>query len=408
MRVVLSSYGSRGDVEPMVALGVALRGLGAEVRVCAPEDGEFAERLAQVGVEFVPVRLSVRALVAEANSGAAPSMTERVAMVAAAQYEAVTVAGEGADTVVATGLFPAVAGARSAAGKLGLRYAYVSYFPGMLPSPHHPPYPLPGRPLPEGVTDNRTLWELDVEGQNAVYGPGLTAFRASVGLPPLASVRDYAIGGRPLLAADPVLGPWEMPAELDVVQTGAWIKPDERPLPGEVEAFLRAGEAPVYVGFGSMSMQGSADAARVSIEAVRGQGRRVLVSRGWAELGLIDDADDCLAVGEANHQALFPRVAAVVHHGGAGTTTTAARAGVPQVVVPQMVDQPYWAGRLAALGVGAGHDGPVPGFASLSAALATALAPETGAAARELAGRIRTDGAERTAKLLLDGFGERA
>ncbi|MCF1597674.1 glycosyltransferase [Streptomyces muensis] len=408
MRVVLSSYGSRGDVEPMAALAVALRGLGAEVRVCAPEDEEFAERLACVGVEMVPVRLSIRALAAGANSTAAPTMTERVATLAAAQYEAVTAAADGADTVVATGLFPAVAGARTAAGKLGLRFAYVSYFPGMLPSPHHPPYPLPGRPLPDGVTDNRTLWDLDVEGQNAVYGPGLTAFRAEVGQPPLDSVRDYAITGRPLLAADPVLGPWQEPADLDVVQTGVWVQPDERPLPADVEAFLQAGAAPVYVGFGSMPMQGSSDAARVVIEAVRAQGRRVLVSRGWADLALIDDQDDCLAVGEANHQALFPRTAAVVHHGGAGTTTTAARAGVPQVVVPQLVDQPYWAGRVAALGIGAAHDGPVPTVESLSAALATALAPRTTASARELAPAIRTDGAEKTAKLLLECFGEPA
>ncbi|WMX45999.1 glycosyltransferase [Streptomyces roseicoloratus] len=409
MRVVLSSYGSRGDVEPMVALAVALRGLGVDVRVCAPDDAEFAERLAGVGVEFVPVRFSIRALVAQARgAGAPPSMTERVTSVAAAQYEAVTAAGEGADTVVATGLFPAVAGARSAAEKLGLRFAYVSYFPGMLPSPHHPPYPLPGRPLPEGVTDNRTLWDLDLEGQDAVYGPGITAFRQTVGLPPLASVRPYAVTGRPLLAADPVLGPWQEPADLDVVQTGVWTRPDDRPLPSDLEDFLQAGEPPVYVGFGSMSMHGSSDTARVAIESVRAQGHRVLVSRGWADLDLIDDRDDCMTVGEANHQALFPRVAAVVHHGGAGTTTTAARAGVPQVVIPQLVDQPYWASRVAALGIGAAHDGPVPTVESLSAALTTALAPHTVAAAAALAADIRTDGAERTANLLLDGFGEPA
>ncbi|MCZ2525366.1 glycosyltransferase [Streptomyces sp. HB2AG] len=409
MRVVLSSYGSRGDVEPMAALAVALRGLGAEVRVCAPEDEEFADRLAGVGVETVPVSYSVRALAAGPKPATVADLADRVVMLAAAQYEAVAEAAGGADTVVATGLFPAVTGARTAAGKLGLRYAYTAFFPGMLPSPHHPPFPLPGRPLPEGVTDNRTLWDLDVESQNVLFGPGLATIRANVGLPPVDSVRDYAITGRPLLAADPVLGPWQEPADLDVVQTGAWILSDERPLPADVEAFLRAGEPPVYVGFGSMAMQhGPTDTARVAVEAVRAWGRRVLVSRGWADLAPVDDRDDCMAVGEVNHQALFPRVAAVVHHGGAGTTTAAARAGAPQVVVPQLVDQPYWAGRVAALGVGAAHDGPVPAHDSLSAALATALAPRTRAAARELAGRIRTDGAERTAKLLLEGFGEPA
>ena len=96
-------------------------------------------------------------------------------------------------------------------------------------------------------------------------------------------------------------------------------------------------------------------------------------------------------------------MAAVVHHGGAGTTTTAARAGAPQVVVPQIADQPYWAGRVADLGIGAAHDGPTPTVESLSAALETALAPETRARATAVAGMIRTDGATVAARLLLDG-----
>ena len=176
------------------------------------------------------------------------------------------------------------------------------------------------------------------------------------------------------------------PADLDVVQTGAWILPDERPLPAELAAFLDAGTPPVYVGFGSMPMRASKDVARVAIEAIRAQGRRALVSRGWADLALIDERDDCFAVGEVNQQALFGRVAAVMHHGGAGTTTTATRAGAPQVVIPQMVDQPYWAGRVADLGIGAAHDGPAPTTESLSAALRTALTPETRARATAVAG----------------------
>ncbi|WP_297827760.1 nucleotide disphospho-sugar-binding domain-containing protein, partial [Mycobacterium sp.] len=90
------------------------------------------------------------------------------------------------------------------------------------------------------------------------------------------------------------------------------------------------------------------------------------------------------------------------HHGGAGTTTTATRAGTPQVVVPQVVDQPYWAGQVADLGIGAAHDGPTPTTESLSAALRTALTPETRARATAVAGAIRTDGATVAATLLLD------
>ena len=188
-----------------------------------------------------------------------------------------------------------------------------------------------------------------------------------------------------------------------MVQTGAWILPDQRPLPAGLEAFLNAGPPPVYVGFGSM--RAPEDIARVAIEAIRAQGRRVLVARGWAGLAPVDDAGDCFAVGEINQQALFGRVAAVVHHGGAGTTTTATRAGAPQVVVPQWADQPYWASRVADLGIGVAHDVQAPTTGSLSAALAAVLTPGTRARAKAVAGTIRTDGATVAAELLLDAAG---
>ncbi len=188
---------------------------------------------------------------------------------------------------------------------------------------------------------------------------------------------------------------------LDVVQTGAWLLRDERPLPAELLAFLDAGAPPIYVGFGSMPMRASRDIARTAIEAVRAQGHRAVVSRGWAGLAPIDDRDDCFAVGEVNHQVLFGRVAAVVHHGGAGTTAAAARAGAPQVVVPQGADQPYWATRVRDLGIGAAHDGPAPTTESLSAALKAVLTDQTRARASSLAATIRTDGVSVAATLLM-------
>jgi len=91
----------------------------------------------------------------------------------------------------------------------------------------------------------------------------------------------------------------------------------------------------------------------------------------------------------------------VVHHGGAGTTTTAARAGAPQVVIPQIVDQPYWAGRVADLGIGVAHDDPTPTVHSLTEALRLVLTPETRNRAIAVAGTIRTDGAATAARTLL-------
>ncbi|HVQ94184.1 MAG TPA: glycosyltransferase [Mycobacteriales bacterium] len=398
MRVLLSTYDSRGGVEPLVALAVRLRALGADVLVCAPPD--CAERLAEVGVPLLPVGLPVRALVHGAAPPSVADVPRRAAEVIAAQFDQLAAAAEGCAAIVASGLVPAVTGARSVAEKLGVHFVPVSYCPLYLPSPHHRPQPLPGRPIPPDVTDRQVLNDLDVQNYNTLFGGPLNAHRAAVGLPPVDNVRDFFVTDHPWLAADPTLAPWQQPADLDVVQTGAWILPDERPLAAELEAFLAAGTAPVYVGFGSM--RAPADVARVAIEAIRAQGRRVVLGHGWADLALIDEKDDCFVVGEVNQQALFGRVAAVVHHGGAGTTTTATRAGAPQVVVPQMGDQPYWAGRVADLGIGTAHDGPTPTTESLSAALTATMTPETRARATAVAGTIRTDGATVAAELLLD------
>jgi vancomycin aglycone glucosyltransferase len=399
MRVLLSTYDSRGGVEPLVALAVQLQAFGAEVLVCAPPDEEFAERMAGFGVPLVPFGDSLRAL-ASAPTPSEADLRRHVDQVIAAQFDTIAAAAQGCDALVATGFLAIAAGARSATEKLGVHYVYASYHPTILPSPHHPPPAFAGRRFPPGLIDNRVLWDLDARNANALFGATLNSHRASIGLPPVDNVRDHAFTDHPWLAADPTLGPWQEPVDLDVVQTGAWLLPDERPLPAELLAFLDAGPPPVYVGFGSMSA--SKHIARVAIEAIRAQGRRALVSHGWAELALIDDRDDCFAIGEVNQQALFGRVAAVVHHGGAGTTTTAARAGAPQVVIPQGKDQLYWAGRVADLGIGTAHAGPIPTVESLSAALTTALTPETRARASAVAGTIRTDGATVAATLLLD------
>ncbi|GLZ37093.1 glycosyl transferase [Actinokineospora sp. NBRC 105648] len=352
---------------------------------------------------MVPVGQSASALTRAAP--APSSLPQRAAELIARQFAAVTEAAEGCDVMVATGMVPAVAGARSVAEGLGIPAVSVTFQQLTLPSPRHRPLAYPGRPFPPGVTDNRVLWELDAQSIDALFGAALNTSRAAVGLPPVDGVRDYVIGDRPWLATDPVLDPWLPTPDLDVVQTGAWTVPDTRPLPAELVAFLDAGPPPVYVGFGSMPLHAQDDIGQVAMEAVRAHGRRAVVSRGWGGLALVDDRDDCLAVGEVNHQALFSRVAAVVHHGGAGTTTAAATAGAPQVVVPQATDQPYWAGRVVDLGIGAAHDGPTPTAESLSAALGAALEPGTRARASAVAGTVRTDGAAVAAALLVDAVG---
>jgi len=406
MRVLLTTFGSRGDVQPVLAMAVALRALGADARVCAPPDEEFAKLFAAAGVPLLPAFTSVREWVVEmVPKRATISLPQLAARVMAAQYGAIGAAvdsfgASGCDVMLTTGLFSSVVAARAVAEQRNMRYLLAAYCPIFLPSPYQRPFEYPSHPLPRDVTDNQVLWERDVQVMNELFGEGLNTLRGSIGLPKVDNVRDHGYTDRPWLAADPVIAPWRPTARLDVVQTGAWILPDERPLPVELIRFLDAGTPPVYVGFGSLPAP--KDFARMAIDVVRAQGRRVLLSRGWAELALVDDSDDCCIVGEVNQQALFPRVAAVMHHGGAGTTTAAARAGSPQVVVPQIVDQPYWASRVWDLGIGSAHEGPTPTAASLSAALESALSPTTRARALEVADTIVGDGAMRAAKLLLE------
>jgi vancomycin aglycone glucosyltransferase len=284
---------------------------------------------------------------------------------------------------------------------LGIPYAFAAYAPTVLPSPRHAPPVLSmlGDAPAAATPDHSELWEQDARRWNDAWGPLLNSHRASLGLAPVDDVRGHILTGRPWLAADPTLAPWPDPADGAVFQTGAWILQDERPLSPELEAFLDAGEPPVYFGFGSI--RAPEELGRVMIESARALGRRAIVSRGWADLSLADDEPDALAIGEVNQQALFGRVAAVVHHGGAGTTTAAARAGAPQVVIPQHYDQHYWARRVHHLGIGIAHAPGTPTAESLTSALEHAFRPDAAARARSIAPAVRTDGAEVAARRLI-------
>jgi sterol 3beta-glucosyltransferase len=123
--------------------------------------------------------------------------------------------------------------------------------------------------------------------------------------------------------------------------------------PAELERFLAAGPAPVFVGFGSRNPADAARLTAIVAEARRRAGVRMVIQAGWADLGAaLHDDDEVIVIGEAPHDWLFPKTAAVVHHAGAGTTAAGLRAGVPTVSVPVITDQPFWASRVTALGAG--------------------------------------------------------
>ena len=398
MRVLLSTIGSRGDVQPLVALGSELNALGHDVMLCVPPD--FREWIEGLGLPVTPIGPSLRST-GKAPSGRTISAEQRRQMLegtVAAQFETIASAARGCDAMVgATALQVA---APSVAERMDVPYVFAAYCPAVLPSRHHAPPLLAalGDAPPPRMVDYSELWARDAVRWNDSWLPLINAKRDSLGLAPIADVRSYVHTDRPWLACDATLGPWPEPSDGSVFQTGAWILPDERPLSPELEAFLDAGPPPIYFGFGSISAP--ADLARVMIESARALGRRAILSRGWAELESVDAEPDCLAIGEVNQQALFKRVAAVVHHGGAGTTHAAARAAAPQVIVAQHYDQPYWAQRVQELGIGTAHLLPVPTIESLTEALVRTLDPAVADRAWAVARQIRGDGARIAAERL--------
>jgi vancomycin aglycone glucosyltransferase len=400
MRILLSTIGSRGDVQPLAALAWQLKALGQEVRLCVPPD--FRDWIEGLGMPVTPIGPELRSTGKTGPMAVPPTPEQRRQMIegtVATQFETIAAAAQGCDVIVgATALQVA---APSIAEKMGIPYIFAAYCPAVLPSPHHAPPVLAmvGDMPASAMADYSALWAKDARRWNDTWSALLNSHRTKLGLAPVSDVRSYILTDQPWLAADPTLAPWPDPADQGVFQTGAWILPDERPLSPELETFLDAGEPPVYFGFGSI--RAPQDLGQVMIESARALGRRAIISRGWADLSLVDNEPDCLSIGEVNQQVLFKRVAAVVHHGGAGTTTAAARAGAPQVVIPQHYDQYYWAGRVHQLGIGTAHAPGTPTTDSLTSALEHTLQPNVTAHAQSIAAAVRNDGALVAAKRLI-------
>jgi vancomycin aglycone glucosyltransferase len=391
MRVLISSVGTRGDVQPAAALALEVRELGHEVRMCVPPN--FTDWVAGLGFKATPVGIEMRA----PRAGAASAAPAVIPDLITDQFDAVGSAADGCDLIVGGGAHQYAA--RSIAELRGIPYVVAVYAPVSLPSPDL----APEQAESDGPAANLRMWDDTRRSWNERSLERVNANRARLGLAPVNDVIGHILTDRPWLAADATLAPAPSTPGMHVVQTGAWILPDSSALAPELEAFLDDGEPPIYLGFGSMP---AADGtSRTLIDAARAAGRRVILSQGWADLGLVDNAPDCIAIGDVNHQALFPRVAAVVHHGGAGTTTTAARAGVAQVAVPMFSDQFYWGRRIRDLGIGSAVPVVRLSADALASALHEVLEPAVAARARSVAGNVTPDGAAIAARRLVEELG---
>jgi vancomycin aglycone glucosyltransferase len=322
------------------------------------------------------------------QSGAMPTLTpeemrrlrESIPDLITDQFETIGATADGCDVIVGANAHQY--GAPSIAEHAGISCVTAVYAPVALPTPE----------LAKAWNERA----LDRINQN----------RARLGLAPIDDVLDYVLTDHTWLAADAALAPVPATPGRQVFQTGTWVLSDRTPLPADLDAFIDSGEPPIFAGFGSMPAAG--DVTRTLIGAARAVGRRIIVSRGWADLDLIDDAPDCIAVGDVSHDVLFARVAAVVHHGGAGTTAAAARAGIPQVITPMFGDQFYWASRIVDLGVGATTPHATMTEESLTAALREVFDSAVVDRARQLATKVRWDGAETAARRLEAEYGGRS
>jgi vancomycin aglycone glucosyltransferase len=413
MQVLLSSIGSRGDVQPIVALGVELQALGHRARLCVAPN--FREWIESYGLECTPIGPDLKKLTGGTVPGkpVLPSKEQLQKMVEESvrtQFQVIGEAARDCDLIVAATALQFAA--RSIAEAQNIPYVFAAYCPAVLPSSKYP-RPSHGDAAQKtgghyshslSETENEQLWNENEQEFNQRFGGTLNEERAKVGLGPVTSVQRYMFTDRPWLAADPELAPAFPSAGMEVVQTGAWMLSEQTPLPDELEEFLASGAPPVYLGFGSM--RASEQTARVLVEAARALGLRSILSQGWANLTPGDTGDDRLSIGDINHEKLFPRVAAIVHHGGAGTTTAAARAGTPQVIIPHNYDQFYWAHRVQQLGMGA--SGPTRDDLTvddLVQALRECLQPEVTTRAHEVAGCMELDGPRIAAERLTNEFG---
>ncbi|MEU9916973.1 glycosyltransferase [Streptomyces sp. NPDC051001] len=357
MRILIAAAGSRGDVAPYTGLGNALLRAGYEVALAAPDT--FAPLVREAGLEF-------RALPARAEGGGAA--TKRELMHTAAEF--VTELGQGFAAAMERGTDLLLLSTTTA--PLGWHLAEATGTPAIgaylvpaAPTGDFPPVVSAARSL--GRPGNRTAGRFALRMADRLYTGAVADLRRGLGLPPLT---PHAMRRRQERADWPVLHgfstalvprPSDWRPGLEVVGTW-WPYVDEaRRLTAEVEDFLAAGARPVFIGFGSMAAGQGERLGDIAVRALRRAGLRGILQTGAA--GLTADGDDVLTVGDVPHALLFPRVAAVVHHAGAGTSAAGLRAGVPAVPVPVAADQPFWAGRLAALGA-AGD--PIP-FRSLTA-----------------------------------------
>jgi UDP:flavonoid glycosyltransferase YjiC (YdhE family) len=361
MRIAILAVGSRGDVQPVIALGRGLGDAGHSVTIATHR--EFEGVVGASGLAYEVLGGNPRTLLqsedglAWLEAGANPVRgTRRLLALARPLLRSLM-----RDTVAACrGAEAIVFGPLSATGyhvgeAMGVPTVLALLVPawrtGAFPEPGAPPWNL-------GPVYNRITHRI---GEQTIWQPFRQAINdwreRELGIPRLpalgpASTRRWQT--MPVLAGfSPSLVTRPQDWRRNVAVTGYWFPPQDEGWspPSGLADFLDRGPPPAYVGFGSMPDRRPAELAADAVQALRRAGARGIIGAGWAKLAMAE-GDDVCAVDDVPHGWLFPRTAAVVHHGGSGTTHSGLRAGRPTVVVPFFTDQPFWGRRVHAAGVG--------------------------------------------------------
>lgn len=359
MKIVIITLGTRGDVQPYVALAQGLQAAGHEVSLATGLN--FEPFVTEHGVRFAPLRADYYELMNSTEGKALKSgnplriiqnMKTTVFPLMRNMLNDAWGAAQNADYLI---FHPKMFGGPHIAEKLDIPCVAALAVPMLTPTQA---FPAPGiSNLNLGRFNKWTYAALNLA--TAPFNGLVREWRTQVlGLPAQSSrVKGFLLDGQPI----PVLyaysrhvlpAPADWPASAHV--TGYWFLEDHsnwQP-PRDLLAFLGDGPAPVYVGFGSMVSDHPERFTQIIVEALQQAGQRGVIASGWGGLRQANLPGAIYALTEAPHDWLFPRMAAVVHHGGAGTLAAGLRAGKPTVVVPFMVDQPFWGNIVHKLGVG--------------------------------------------------------
>lgn len=364
MRIVVIASGSRGDVEPYVALAKGLKSAGHTVRILAPEN--FGTFVKAHGVEFWPVEGNVQDV---AQSAAMRELLERGKLLAilkemgkAAQKGALAFARDGlqacAGMELIIGGFGGMFSGVALAEKLHIQFMQAHYVP-FTPTRAYPSALFPRLPSFLKGSLNRVSYHLAAQMMWQGFRGADKVMRQQVlGLPKASFRGPY---GSQRFKQNPILygySPAVLPKPADWNErlhvTGYWfLDPvDEWTPPAELLEFLEAGAPPIFIGFGSMTTRNPAEMTQTILQALARTHQRAILVSGWGGLHPANLPETIYALDSIPFAWLFPRVAAVVHHGGSGTTSAGLRAGVPSIIVPFFGDQPFWGQRVADLGVG--------------------------------------------------------